>query len=611
MLWDFNPFRRGMTLITDVKDEAEATENLFSYRDFELGNVPATVCIVGGGISGLTAAYELSRLAEKAGKPIAVDLLEQTGRLGGRILTHYFDTSKQDYAELGPMRLPSYHKLAHHYLDKFGLETYAFSGNRDYHLTRFPNSYPKQNDRRLSEYEAATLLLNSYTNPEANRFFRRLMSESARLDSIKIDLIEDKFVEVASQIREPDLSALLYSDYGHREAKGHRRRWELFQNYPTTIWGRTIEGLSVREGFELFVRNELRKARNQGDANLAGWSPHDLGKLVESIWESVGQTTGLVWLEHISLGHFLREVTALSAKQKFAIAGGFQRLVDAFAESLRRESRVSLETRCTVDRIELGHDHVTVCWDQLGCRQSKTYERVICTIPAPAVLRIDFTPQLPFEQRSALASISYLSASKSAAYFKRRFWEADLDPIKVGGVTYTDLPIQQIWYPNDNALPDENDAQTESGPRDTPTLSRANIPIATRRRDDQRSNGPGAIVAAYMWGDNSKRFASLPDDQKDRLIRECLERIYPGCSKYLVDLKHWPWDAQSNPGGGAFAWYRPGQQARYQAAASRAHRTRANGPNQVCFAGEHLGLIQGWIQGAMQTAISAVGDVCN
>ena len=45
----------------------------------------------------------------------------------------------------------------------------------------------------------------------------------------------------------------------------------------------------------------------------------------------------------------------------------------------------------------------------------------------------------------AIAAVPYAAAIKIGLQFKRRFWEED-EPI-YGGITMTDLPIQQIGYP--------------------------------------------------------------------------------------------------------------------------------------------------------------------
>lgn len=48
-------------------------------------NEPLKVAIIGGGISGLSAAYFLERTAQSAGRPIEIDLFESSSRIGGKI----------------------------------------------------------------------------------------------------------------------------------------------------------------------------------------------------------------------------------------------------------------------------------------------------------------------------------------------------------------------------------------------------------------------------------------------------------------------------------------------------------------------------------------------
>ena len=49
------------------------------------------VVVVGGGITGLTAAYRLTQAAQAREGPLEVVLLEASGRLGGTIATHSQD----------------------------------------------------------------------------------------------------------------------------------------------------------------------------------------------------------------------------------------------------------------------------------------------------------------------------------------------------------------------------------------------------------------------------------------------------------------------------------------------------------------------------------------
>src|SRR5688572_32214201 len=75
---------------------------------------PKRVLVIGAGLSGLVAAYELS----KAGH--AVTVLEAQHRVGGRVLTLREPWADGLYVEAGAARIPDNHDLTLGYVQKFG-----------------------------------------------------------------------------------------------------------------------------------------------------------------------------------------------------------------------------------------------------------------------------------------------------------------------------------------------------------------------------------------------------------------------------------------------------------------------------------------------------------
>ncbi|WP_318206491.1 NAD(P)/FAD-dependent oxidoreductase [Streptomyces sp. SJL17-1] len=76
----------------------------------------STVSVVGAGMAGLVAAYELERLGFR------VEVIEGSHRLGGRVHTHRFGAAEgSPFVELGAMRIPTAHHRTMHYVEHLGL----------------------------------------------------------------------------------------------------------------------------------------------------------------------------------------------------------------------------------------------------------------------------------------------------------------------------------------------------------------------------------------------------------------------------------------------------------------------------------------------------------
>lgn len=105
-------------------------------------SAPKKVVIVGAGMAGLTAAYELKRAGHQ---PV---VLEAQQRLGGRVHTLREPFSEGLYAEVGAMRIPRAHKMTLAYIEKFGLKTNDFTMDN-------PQAYYCIGGRKVRAAEAA------------------------------------------------------------------------------------------------------------------------------------------------------------------------------------------------------------------------------------------------------------------------------------------------------------------------------------------------------------------------------------------------------------------------------------------------------------------------
>ncbi|MFD7454877.1 flavin monoamine oxidase family protein [Kitasatospora sp. NPDC059827] len=307
--------------------------------------------------------------------------------------------------------------------------------------------------------------------------------------------------------------------------------------------------------------------------------------LSQDAWDLFGHASGLAHYEQSSLLEVLVDYFGLFHSEQVELVDGLDALVHAFVRSLRPGT---LQLSTQIEELALTADGVQIRGRRIGARLLDHADYVVCCVPAPALDRIAVTPELPHAQRHAVRGISYASSIKTVLHLTRRRWELE-DGIHGGG-SFTDLPIQQCWYPSDNAV------QVVDGVDGSAVHRWA-------ARDPRRSAEPAALVGAYLWGANARRFAALVASDRDTLVLDCLEKLHPGITADVDDIVHCNWDVQTGMGGGAFAHLTPGEHTRYLGVLGAPHP--ADRP-RVFFAGEHLSGAHAWCQGAARSALDAV-----
>ena len=456
------------------------------------------VIIVGAGLAGLCAAFEL----EKRGHEVI--LLEADRRhVGGRARTLRFEDGM--YAEAGAMRVPKRHELTRHYLRELGvpLRPFVHSNLEGYYYLR---------GRRERIRDGKRL----------NALFQ--LTERER------GLSADDLWEAAVLRR---LGALTDAE-----------RADLSSTAPTTAAVRALDGLSLPQLCE-----------------QAGWSQEAIELLSVIYGQEAEMQTGAT--------EFLREERNEVWTQGFdEIVGGTDRFATAFTQRLKSRPKLG----CEVIRLEQDplRGKAAAIYREDGRERRVEGDFLLCTLPFPVLGRLRIEPAFSPGKQRAIRQLNYDSSTKVLAVAKRRFWEAD-DGI-YGGGTFTDLPSGTTYYPSDNAT----------------------------ARSPEVTAAPSPFLASYTWGQAARRLTTLPHAERARLVLDHLARVHPQLAdKELIRrTASWSWDSH-RWSGGAFAWFMPGQH-------TALYPDVVKPEGRIHFAGEHASLTHTWMQGALESALSAI-----
>jgi monoamine oxidase len=520
------------------------------------------VCIVGAGIAGLVAAYELLR----GGYSVVV--VDRADRVGGRIRTWREEGVS---GEFGPMRIPRAHEGTMHYVKEFRLGERDFIQNND-------AGWLLLRDKKVRITDWADLLANYGGDPR--HLFGGLGLYKTELDPEGI--WQQALNQALAWLSPAERWSVMNGDLGpSARVLGSIALWQLVQGmlHEPARWVGAVTPRAPGTGPSTLP--PTRRFSNAG-------------------WEFVGHATGALWEERVSALEACIEDIWVHGARRIRLAEGMEALPEALEGAIKRlGGSIVPDTRVTRVVSEPMKDEVRVFAGEEEIRLGvESFQYVICAVPASGTSAIEFQPTLGDSKREALTSLTYFSAAKSLVLVDRRRWELE-DGI-FGGASFTDLPIQQCWYPADNALPD---------PHALPVATRTGDPdgwdTAPRKfvaADATRSNSPAILTAAYMTGVNAERFTSLDVDERHQLVRRCLERLHPGIGSDIKKIRHWCWIEQRTPGGGAWTYFAPGGHERHQRALCEPHPGHAP---RVFFAGEHICVLHGWMQSAIQSSLEA------
>jgi len=126
--------------------------------------------------------------------------------------------------------------------------------------------------------------------------------------------------------------------------------------------------------------------------------------------------------------------------------GGMDRIAAAFAQRLANV----IAYDAVVTRVaRAGESGARVVYkDGSGAERSVEAPFVLITLPLPALRRLDADFAPPHRAAIAAGASDYMPSGKIAFYAGRRFWEED-DRI-YGGISWLTQDITQVWYPSTN-----------------------------------------------------------------------------------------------------------------------------------------------------------------
>jgi monoamine oxidase len=341
------------------------------------------IVIIGAGIGGLTAAYELG----KAGYECI--LLEASARVGGRNFTVRrgdrivetdseqvcdFDDEPHLYFNAGPARLPYHHKAILHYCREFDVALEPFI-----------------NDNRGSYFHSSKAfggkpMRGETIQTDARGHIAELLAKATRQDALSDKLTGDDAEMLRQMLR-------AWGDLDDQfEYKG------------------SLRGGSIRD-----------EILGPGQAH----PPIDLHELLSSEFWQYQMEFAEGWEQHPTM---------------MQPVGGMDQIVKGF---MRAIGEGVIVTGAKVRKIVDGDKNIRVTYEKDGKQHEITAD--FCVNGAPAYLVKTWQNNFSKAYRDALSVVYPGKLFKIAFQGKRRFWEEDSQIY--GGISWTDQDILQMWYP--------------------------------------------------------------------------------------------------------------------------------------------------------------------
>ncbi len=356
----------------------------------------ASVIVLGAGLAGMLAAYELTKAGYK------VQILEYQNRAGGRNwslrggdtytelggATQKVGFAPGNYLNPGPWRIPHHHRTLLHYCKQFGVALEPFiqmNHNAYVHSTDAFGGKPQRYKSVAADFQGN---------------ISELLGKS--IDQKALD------AELTPEDRDRLLEAL--------------RGWGMLDKdmrYVSSL------GSSRRRGYDRPPGGGV----NGAPLPSALHNFHDV--LDPKVWSTMA----------FYMGYEMQTTM-------FQPVGGMDMIGKGFAKQVQG----LITHNAKVTKIAQDKKGVTVTYQDTGSgvvSQAKA-DWCVCTIPLSVLSQID--TQVRPEMQAAIRAVPYSNSVKIGLEFKRRFWEED--EAIYGGHSFTNQEISLVSYPNNNFFSD-------------------------------------------------------------------------------------------------------------------------------------------------------------
>ncbi len=477
-----------------------------------------------------------------------VRILEGSKRAGGRIYTHRFKNGS--HSERGAMRIPLAHDYTRHYIRAAGIPS------KD--LRRFLDANPRGQDY-VDMF--GTVSRSREFKPETVPVFERMSSqeqEAARKGGAGA-VLSLYMTPLFERLQSDGLVAeLIAGNFSH----------SLLKTWDSMSWRQYLTNKASVAGLEFLGRVLTLKPN----------------------WD---------W----SLAAILRNELHQPGNVLYEIAGGTERLITGMLERLQPGT------------VDFGRRAVDIVPSRTGGTirmkdgKDEPFERLLCTVPFPVLRRMPLNG-FSKSKRGAIDGIRYMSASKVYFAYDVRWWEQDGI---VGGRSVSDRPAgtaglpRQVYYPSDTAnipLPDAlrapSTADLSSGLfNEYMSLPDSSLDLGAAVKRD--ANRPGSILASYTFDEASRALCRLPPEQRVQVVIDSLKPMHGDLPARPVDADPWCWDEHPWTRG-ALAITPPTDLTRFLADARKPE-------GRIHFAGEHVSIAPGWIQGSLESSLREVASM--